>query len=104
MQNTETGEIYLATPSSTPAAQRELPRYRSHKEVWALKIAEVKRGQLADGSAEIVPSDEGYQSFRVDRAYVLKHDPQPGGYYVLYGDGYRSFSPAEPFEAGYTLV
>ena len=33
--------------------------------------------------------------------YMTKHAPQVGGYYVLYEDGYASFSPAQPFEAGY---
>jgi hypothetical protein len=40
----------------------------------------------------------------VDGAYLLKHDPRPGGYFVEYADGYRSFSPAEAFEAGYTRI
>ena len=29
---------------------------------------------------------------------------KPGGYYVRYPDGYESWSPAEAFEDGYTLV
>lgn len=27
-----------------------------------------------------------------------------GGYYVVYEDGYESWSPAEAFEKGYTLI
>lgn len=37
----------------------------------------------------------------VNKAYLEKHNPQIGGYYVLYPDGYESWSPAEAFEAGY---
>ena len=33
-----------------------------------------------------------------------KHDPQAGGYYVVYADGYQSFSPAQAFEEGYTRI
>jgi hypothetical protein len=33
-----------------------------------------------------------------------KHKPQVGGYYVLYKDGYASFSPASAFEEGYDLI
>lgn len=36
--------------------------------------------------------------------YMNKHQPQIGGYYVKYADGYESFSPAEAFESGYTKV
>lgn len=33
--------------------------------------------------------------------WVSKHRPSPGGYLVIYEDGYQSYSPAEAFEAGY---
>ena len=90
-------------------AQREMPRYKSHKTVHALKIAEIVRdgegeNRDADGSAIIMPADEGYGPFRVESAYMRKHDPQVGGYFVVYDDGYRSFSPAEAFEEGYTRI
>jgi hypothetical protein len=34
----------------------------------------------------------------------IKPAPQAGMYMVVYEDGYISFSPAEAFEAGYTLM
>jgi hypothetical protein len=40
----------------------------------------------------------------VSLEYLDKHSPQAGGYYVVYEDGYRSYSPAAAFEAGYTLI
>lgn len=80
----------------------EMPKYKSHKEVRALKIATIDREP--DGSARIWPAEEGYPSFEVDAAYVEKHGPQVGGYYVVYEDGYASWSPPEAFEAGYTLI
>ena len=86
----------------------EMPRYKCHKEVWALKIAELqdptKPDCESDGSRVIVPADAGYAPFRVDRDYVHKHKPQVGGYYVVYDDGYKSFSPAKAFEEGYRLI
>ncbi len=91
-------------------AEREIPKYKSHKEVHALKIdtinldSDMAVGRETDGSAIIVPAEDGYASFRVDHAYVSKHNPKPGGYYVVYKDGYESFSPAEAFEDGYTLI
>jgi hypothetical protein len=78
---------------------RELPQYKSHKTVHALKIASI---EWVTGT--ITPADEGYEPFRVPAAYINKHDPQPGGYYVVYEDGYCSFSPSGAFEQGYTRI
>jgi len=87
----------------------EMPKYRSHKEVWALKIKSIVRdgegeNRESDGSAIITPEEEGYAPFRVEGDYLHKHKPQAGGYYVVYKDGYKSFSPAEAFEEGNTLI
>lgn len=90
------------------AAQMELPRYKCHKEVWALKIAEVRDtaepGNETDGSRLLIFEEKPYAPIRVDAAYVHKHKPEAGGYYVVYADGYKSFSPAKAFEEGYSKV
>ena len=86
---------------ATSECSRKMPTYRCHKEVWALKIEEIATG--TDG-AMITPVEEGYAPFFVDGAYLEKHKPEVGGYYVVYKDGYKSFSPAEAFEDGYTKV
>jgi len=93
-------------------AAMEMPKYRSHKEVWALKIKEIvfdsdlAKGvnRETDGSATITPEEKGYALFKVDQAYVTKHRPKVGGYYVVYKDGYESWSPADAFEGGYTKI
>ena len=90
----------------------EMPKYKCHKEVHALKILEIvldsdvaqSEGRETDGSAMITPEDEGYAAFRVDHDYVRKHKPEVGGYYVVYAGGYKSFSPAEAFESGYSNI
>jgi hypothetical protein len=92
--------------------QREMPKYQSHKKVWAIKIAKIDKDidkakeedRETDGSAVITPADEGYGAFTVDANYMHKHQPEVGGYYVVYQDGYKSFSPAEAFENGYTRL
>lgn len=81
----------------------EMPKYQSHKKVWALKIHDVSV-TISDGGAIITPVDERYAPFKVEREYCEKHKPADGGYYVVYEDGYKSFSPANAFEGGYTLV
>ena len=80
----------------------EMPRYRCHKEVWALKIAHISYENIA--TATIHPAEEGYAPFEVDADYLKKHRPQSGGYYVVYADGYKSFSPSKAFEEGYTRI
>jgi hypothetical protein len=95
----------------------EMPRYKCHKEVHALKIEDIvfdheKRGpnEETDGSATITPAEERYAPFKVDSTFVRKHlmglqkNQIIGGYYVVYADGYKSFSPAAAFEEGYTKI
>lgn len=85
----------------------ELPRYRCHKEVHAAKILEVidptEPGNETDGS-RMLNIQGPYMPIRVDHEYVRKHKPEVGGYYVVYADGYKSFSPAKAFEDGYTKI
>jgi hypothetical protein len=95
--------------AEAPAAQ--LPRYQCHKQVWALKIASIEQApanserMFEGGDWVIVPEETGYAPFRVGHdEYVLKHKPQVGGYYVVYDDGYKSYSPAKAFEDGYTSL
>ena len=87
---------------------REMPRYKCYKVVWALKIKDIR---LEAGEAwpntrrmVLVPEEEGYTPVTVTREYMSKHKPEVGGYYVVYEDGYKSFSPVEPFESGYTRI
>jgi len=87
-----------------------MPKYQCHKTVWALKIKNIVRdgaddpNRETDGSAMIEPGDAGYAPFKVDWEYMRKHNPQVGGYYVVYDGGYKSYSPAEPFESGYSKI
>jgi hypothetical protein len=90
---------------STDGPSIEMPRYKCHKEVWALKIEGILyHGHGTNGRATITPAEKGYAPFEVDAAYVQRHKPQIGGYYVVYDDGYKSFSPAKAFEEGYTRI
>ena len=85
-----------------------MPKYKSHKVVWALKIKSIAKELVEyreiDGSATITPEEEGYAPFKVSAEYMNKHQPEIGGYYVVYEHNYKSFSPADAFEAGNTLI
>jgi len=81
----------------------EVPRYRSHKEVQALKIAQVLVVN-PDGSVTLAIDDEGFDPVTVSKEVVLRYMPLPGDYLVMYQDGYHSISPAKAFEEGYTHI
>lgn len=94
----------------TFGADTEMPKYKCFKEVWALKIAKIIRNNEdvpnaeTDGTAMITPEEQGYAPFKVDVDYMIKHKPEVGGYYVVYKDGYKSYSPAKAFEEGYSRI
>jgi hypothetical protein len=96
----------------------EMPKYKCHKEVWALKISKIEdtldfpadsydASQLKQVAAKGLTlhfENSRYSPREVSLQYALKHSPRVGGYYVQYKDGYESFSPASEFEEGYNLI
>jgi len=80
----------------------KLPHYRCHKEVLAIEIASVEPWR--DGEYIITPKDDGAMPFEVDANWFDHHQPQAGGFVVLYGDDYMSFSPRGAFVDGYTRI
>ena len=88
----------------------KLPAYKSHKIVHAAKIASIGKstGGMTRPLVEFTYMDlelpNGNKvSHRVSNDYIAKHDPQVGGYLVIYEDGYESWSPGPQFEAGYDI-
>ena len=81
-------------------ASREMPRYLCHKKVWALKIAGV---EMREDGADVYPDEDGYAPFEVGLDWLDRFKPINGdcGYYVVYDDGYASWSPTKAFEEGY---
>ena len=84
----------------------QLPQYECHKVVGALKIKAVLGPVEDNGEYVLTFDDPGYEAaaYAVSADYVRKHNPQAGGYYVVYEDGYQSWSPAEAFEGGYIRI
>ena len=83
--------------------QVQMPKYSCNKKVWALQIKAVDILTI-DMEGALSFFDEGYSDIHVSSDYMNKHKPVAGGYYVVYGDGYKSFSPAKAFEEGYQLI
>lgn len=86
----------------------EIPRYRCHKEVQALKIKEIHPGD-SYGPASVpgltlVFEDARFAPRFMSERWAGFHTVQEGGYLIIYKDGYESYSPAAAFEEGYTLI
>lgn len=82
----------------------ELPKYQSHKVVRAAKITEIEDHESdGTGSRTMIFGDIGGSKFMTDE-WFDRFKPEVDGYYVVYEDGYTSFSPAEAFESGYTRI
>jgi hypothetical protein len=89
---------------------KQWPLYNCHKQVRAAKILSISTDIkiLADYSAAIVLITDS-DSFDANPDFWGKHQPKVGGYIVQYLDengnvDYTSYSPAKPFESGYTLT
>lgn len=76
----------------------DMPRWKCHKVVRAMKISGVDRSLLR------LYLDGGRQTIGVTQTWWEKNNPAAPGYYVVYNDGYASWSPAGAFEDGYTLL
>lgn len=80
-----------------PTPGKRMPRYRCHKEVFALKIQEVNGNTITF-------SDPGYPPIEAGSDLFSRYMPAAGDYYVIYDDGYASISPRKAFEEGYTKI
>lgn len=81
----------------------EMPRYISHKEVWALQIKSVVFDEREEFGILVFVNNQ-YANISLPKDYFLKHHPEAQGYYVVYKDGYKSYSPAKVFEEGNSLI
>jgi hypothetical protein len=82
----------------------ELVKYKCHKVVEAGKIMSMV--QDLENEKLILNLYEGLNTVILPTklSYLRRHNPQTGGYYVRYDNGYESYSPAETFENGYTRI
>jgi hypothetical protein len=85
-------------------AEREMPQYECHKKVWALRIAAIEIHE--DKSATIAPKDDGYATFTTTAGWADRFhgSDEDTGFFVVYADGYTSWSPTDAFESGYTRI
>jgi len=92
--------------------EAEMPKYKCHKIVHGLKIADVMWN--GNGSVDLffepVDTEEPGEVFSPinietpDSRRFESTSPEDWGYYVVYDDGYVSWSPTKKFEDGYTRI
>jgi hypothetical protein len=78
-----------------------MKQYRSHKIVSAGKIVSAER---LDNTVIVTTEDGDKIEVGPNRVHDMEDAEIVGGYVVVYTDGYISWSPADAFEGGYTLV
>lgn len=98
-----------------PNQAKPLPQYQGMKQVRALKIKEVICHAHQDPAvsvaefaktaafqgAHLMPEDTSYFPIAVDADWFRKHNPEKGGYLVIFEDDYATYSSAEAFARGY---
>ena len=80
------------------------PEYKCHKIVRAAKITEIESHDSNGEGSYIMIFGEIDGSLFLTDLWKKRHNPEVGGYVVIYEDGYTSYSPAEAFEVGYTKI
>jgi hypothetical protein len=96
---------YVA-PGSPPAPQPagvQLPRWQSHKTVFADKIIGIQTIET-DGHVTTAWNLACGAVIGVNPEVIARARPELGDYYVRYNDGYESWSPVKPFEEGYERI
>ncbi len=88
----------------------KLPQYQCHKKVRAGKIIYMRANGDGTHTLDLVyprfykGSEAVATEVEVPASYMSQHAPEIGGWFVVYEDGYQSYSPAKAFEVSYTLI
>lgn len=83
----------------------KMQRYECHKKVWALEVKRVGNYRTGDDDRVVrdVTFTNGETRTLWDKIF-LRYVPDAGDFYVVYEDGYESFSPRKAFLEGYKPV
>jgi hypothetical protein len=89
-----------------------IPLYKCHKVVRAFQIKKIVTSykETGDGGRTrmngkfLVPTIENIPGVRVTEEWYQRFNPEAGGYFIVYEDGYTSYSPREAFEKGYDWI
>lgn len=79
-----------------------LPMWKCFKIVQAGKISFMAKDE--PNGKLMIHAEPSNMPFEVPLDFLHRHSPEIGGYFVVYGDGYISYSPAATFQAGYRNI
>jgi hypothetical protein len=80
----------------------DIPKYVSHKEVWAAEIEKIDiYDRVTISFKDCKPLN--YIISEYDKM-VIRYQPTEGDFLIIYPDGYQSFSPRKAFLDGYTKL
>jgi len=81
-------------------ASSPLPRYKCHKEVYAVKLAAIEFHEEQVKYALEPAEGQGFAPFYVEKGWGerCKATDDDAGYYVVYSDGYKSWFPTRALE------
>lgn len=79
-----------------------MQQYKSHKTVKAGKITAISRIVKNSVYQHGWLTLEDGRQVSLGQPYFDKHNPEVGGYFVQYEDGYKSYAPAAVFESNYS--
>jgi hypothetical protein len=84
----------------------QLPEYQSHKVVKGGVVTAIHSdtNPLKVNLSVRPGSGINLITIQTDKTLIDKHKPEIGWYYVLYQDGYQSFSPPDAFVGGYQPI
>lgn len=87
----------------------DMPKYQCHKVVHALKIIGLHIDETEILLCFHAETDDDVASIRIpveedEHSRFIKASGADFGYYVVYEDGYISWSPSKAFEDGYTRL
>lgn len=100
---TDTSAVFGFGKGETMSAL-ELPKYRCRKEVRAAKIVDIADGGRLTLDVSPAIGVIATQDVTPGPAWVNRHNPEVGMWYVVYADGYASCSPDAAFTDGYTRI
>ncbi len=85
---------------------REWPKYKCHKVVEALKITTSVESDNGRTELRVEDFPPIYMDTETSARFKFKDDEgnHDMGYYVVYPDGYVSWSPTKAFNEGYTRL
>lgn len=93
-----------------PIKGHELPEYKSHKIIRSAKIVAInpemfdgQNTQIHPGALEVLVDSITY-CITPSSTFWNRCAPIIGGYYVVYEDGFDSYSPEKAFMNGYTRI